>query len=230
MKLEKIFLTQPSRTVASAANRGKAGRNLIEPLYLDPADEIARGGARRIFRHPTHPELLIKTLLERSREKAMKWPRSLRPSPQFMSFERETTGFLVAFSESGSPCPFIAPVVGFVETNHGLGMVVRAVTSDDGNLGRTLQQIAEEDGIAPTVERAIERFLEWAAGTRVVIHDLSPRNLVMGSRELTLVDGFGDRTLIPVRTYSSLLNARGNAQRIAMLRRWLAHKQPSRSV
>jgi hypothetical protein len=187
-------------------------------LCLSDHDLIAEGHERRVYRHPeANRALLVKTVIPRRRRHA--WLRSFGPNMLYESFRREVRAYLEAVSEEGGQPRHLQTIVGFVPTNMGLGMAVESVGQTDEAVGRTLEALATE-GRSPDITAALDRFCRWVTRTRVVVHDLNPRNIVLGREDFVLVDGFGTRTLVPVREYSPWLNRQSGAKRAAALMNW----------
>jgi len=108
---------------------------------------------------------------------------------------------------------------GFVATDEGLGALWQMAAARAGGLGRNLRQIAEDgdlDSVRGPLNTCAARLFRFG----IVAPDLHAGNLVLDETaalaRFLLVDGFGDRNVIPVRSMSRRLNE-------ASLNKQLAH-------
>lgn len=103
---------------------------------------------------------------------------------------------------------FIAPYHGFCETTRGVGLLVGRITDAAGALAPTLRRAARDGARAGDLGRALDGFMAEMLQSGAVASDLGPGNVVVApgasGPRLVLVDGLGDRALIPVRQCSSL--------------------------
>ena len=118
---------------------------------------------------------------------------------------------------AGLPIPRVR---GLIATEHGPAQVVDAVLDSNAGLGPTLAQLAQEARIGQTECAALNRFAAALLDTGLPFYELRPSNLVLGRRggvgpaAFWLVDGFGERQVLPLRR---LLPARRRAYALARL-------------
>lgn len=88
---------------------------------------------------------------------------------------------------------------GSAETSLGPANESELIRCANGTIAPTLESMIQSGGINPELEKAIQRFEGWLAGTRILTRNLLPHNLVVtdrsGQPELFLVDGLGAPTI-----------------------------------
>lgn len=186
--------------------------NRVELSHLSP---IASGALRRVYVHPRDPELLVKVIrpdtIERRWGKSAKWYKTRRRYRQYVAVVREVQEYLAAYAVNNEPLYFIQKIVGFVDTDLGLGFVTRAVRARDGNYAPSLAALIQNGRYNEEVERAFAKFARDFVESSVVIGDFTPGNLVYGYDEtygdhFVLIDGLGSSTLIPLKTHWAFAN------------------------
>lgn len=189
-------------------------------LALADAKPVAQGSARSIYRHPHNTAWLIKILrpdLSPARRRRV-----------IASLHRELRAYVdVHLAEPGA-LEFINPIVGLTKTDLGLGLVVSAVLDENEQLAPTLAGLLRSGAFTPEHNAALERTLEAILASSVVAADLNAHNFVClrnpdGSPRFVLVDGLGDKTLIPFNSFCPALNRHNKRDRIARLRRLVAN-------
>lgn len=125
---------------------------------------------------------------------------------------------------------FLQHLVGFADTNLGLGMVVKAVRKADGDLADSLSTLIDTDQFTPLHQHALDELLSWIESTWVIIRDLTARNIVWDERHqhFVIIDGIGARYLPSLRTISRAYNRRSNRKKIAKLRMRIRHQLSAR--
>ena len=178
------------------------------PIHLPEDAKLAQGGGRVVFAHPENPNVVIK--IPRSRKKKTGLRRLLSRStafgPQWNSYV-EIREYVRSVSYARRASKVYAQFLGFVETTQGTGAMFEAVRGPDGGLAVTLHRHAEQTGHEPEMEDAIRALWAEIKDTWLVIADRALVNVVVtGSAtqgyELIIVDGVGDRTLIPLKVWS----------------------------
>jgi len=113
-------------------------------------------------------------------------------------------------------------IIGFADTDMGLGLVVEAVRGADGELAPTLEHLKKNNQLNDAVLSALEEFFEWLLASPVIINDLHLNNLVYDQHgRVVMIDGLGDRHLIPIKAYSQRFNRAYKHKKIERLRRRL---------
>ncbi len=195
-------------------------------LKLQHLRPVAAGSTRYVYRHPEDPDLVVKVirpeLVARRFGENARIRLSRRRYRQFLVFLREVREHLAAHAHGEADRGFLQSVVGFAETDMGLGLVARAVRGGDGDFAPTLETLVCEGRFTEAMRRDLERFVEEIRASEVVVSDLNTPNIVYGSDaeggcRFVLIDGLGEKTLIPIRSLSRRLNRLGKEKRIRRL-------------
>lgn len=184
-----------------------SGSTMAAPLQLD-APPLAGGGFREIYQHPGEADLLVKVLRPAAAGKAPMG--ALRRYGIYTQYVREIREYL-AVRARNPECPAILQkCYGFVDTSRGLGMVVEKLSGGDGKLAPNIATVARTGGISSRLWELCKGFYEEVRRHDLVIGDLNPRNIVWavegGRDRLVLVDGLGEKTFIPLRSFSRAYN------------------------
>lgn len=195
--------------------------NLSEQGYL------VKGKKRLVFRHPTEPGLVIKVFKKKSskRRKLGIFNPLYKRFAYLSSLTREIREFLYSRYEKCDPLVgYFADIVGFADTNLGLGIVMRAAVDIDGNLAPTLSNLIKQKKLTPQRIALLQNLFDRIIASKLVVGDLTARNIVLahisevGERFL-LVDGLGDKTLIPLQRWLGFINRSNKIKRINKLRK-----------
>jgi hypothetical protein len=197
---------------------------------------VKSGRTRNVHQHEALPGLLIKTLQPElvDRDGYFKayprWKKG-RPHGAYFAFRREVDEFIVLCRRlygrdlSGLP---IARIHGLVPTSAGLGLVVERISAGDG-LAPTMLEMIGQKRFEKRHLQAMERFLGRCRELRIVFGDLTVNNIVYTEArgpqgEFVAIDGFGEKSAVPVHRWSRLLNDR----KIERVRRRLLAAVPAR--
>jgi hypothetical protein len=197
-----------------------------EILELKGETPLAQGRMRIVFRHPRDPALLIKVIrpdiLDERWGSGAPWYKKRRRFGQYISFIRETEEYIAGCAGGADAPPFAQKILGYVETDFGLGMVVRAVLGRDGNPAPTLGQIVLQGGLNAKVKDDLETFVAAVVNSDLIVADFNLQNIVYGHDErhgdhFVLIDGLGLSTVLPFKTLSRAFNRfskRGRVKRM----------------
>ncbi|MBX3740893.1 MAG: hypothetical protein KF712_07880 [Akkermansiaceae bacterium] len=197
-----------------------------ELLELKGETPLAQGRMRLVFRHPRDPALLVKVIrpdiLDERWGSGAPWYKKRRRFGQYISFIRETEEYIAGCAGGGDAPPFAQKILGYVETDYGLGMVVRAVLDRDGNPAPTLGQIVVRGGLNAKVKEDLETFVTAVVDSDLIVADFNLHNIVYGHDErhgdhFVLIDGLGLSTILPFKTLSRAFNRfskRGRVKRM----------------
>lgn len=195
-------------------------------ITLSGLQPIACGQKRLVFAHPDDPSLVIKVMRPEFRSRnagpASHWSKLVSRYYFSISFMRELRELVGLRFEDDAPPRYLHQVVGFAETDHGLGLVSVALRARDGNYAPTLKALIEQRRIDARAVADLERFCRELSSSKVVIGDLHIGNVVYAADEdgelrFVLVDGIGDKTFVPLLRMSALLSRRSKARKIARL-------------
>jgi hypothetical protein len=191
---------------------------LFEPLSLRNTEPLIAGSRRFVFQHPTEPGLLVK-VLKVEKGKKIPWLGLRRPNEMVRSFHREIREFLrIRAKIAEGPVP-IARIYGIAETDLGTGLLVEKIASSEGGLAPSLKQYVRAHGFTPELRRLVLALCEELIGLNIVAGDINTNNLVVqdlpGGSRVVVVDGIGDKTFLPVNSFSPELNRRSHERRFA---------------
>lgn len=207
---------------------GVASEPALASATIDLAarEPLTVGRLRVIHAHPTHPDCLIKTVrpdvIEWRWGAAAPWYKRRVRTGQYTVFLRELREYLAVRAQHPANEIPIVHLMGLVETDLGVGLVVEKVRDANevhGALAPTLTTLCTAGGrIEPWVDDALAQLLDALLRCDVIVGDLHPGNIVYGmdSRggpRFVVVDGFGDKNLIPRNSMSARTNMR-HTQRI----------------
>ncbi len=210
-------------------------------LLLGDDDLIAEGVRRDVFRYPGNSELLVKVLkrafIEKRNGQGAPWYnfkrlrhryfRNLR-KPHFDMYVSEIREQLT-FAEIGLRHPaYLQRIVGFEETNKGLGLTVQAIKGRDGGLAPTVGALARAGKLDLPLRTMLDAFFDELLLSPITISDLNIDNIVLGfSEELgdhyVVIDGYGTRTLLPVERVSEWAKRSAKQRQFTNFRRQLAN-------
>jgi hypothetical protein len=193
-------------------------------LSLAHQSPLALGNLRAIHQHPLHPELLIKTLraeaVARRYDAPGRWLKRLPRARQYTGFARELTEYMALVARAPSGVAPVARMVGIIETDLGLGLVSEKIVDAHGTMAPSLHAIYRQNGGASEwTDAALDKLLDELLRFNVIVGDLHASNIVFGvdsrggAPRLILVDGFGEKNILPLKSISRWLNQR-NTRRV----------------
>lgn len=193
-------------------------------ILLNHLTPIASGNNRDVFVHPENADLVIKTVKPEALEKRSSpdahWTKRLfRRYRHYQNFLRECQEHIVSRLDPAKIPDFVHTVVGFVDTDRGLGLVTRAERDKAGNYAKTLAKLIDEGLYDDEAKRAMERFLQAFLESDVIITDLGHGNLVYAYSEgrgnhFVVIDGFGEKNLIPFNSWFRWCRQRSKRKRV----------------
>lgn len=195
-------------------------------LRLSEQQPFAHGRERLVFRHPHIPFVAVKVIRpehsDLKRESAGLFRRHSRQQ-HYTVFLRELGEYLALRARAphgGLPLPMI---MGLVETDMGLGLVTELLEMASGKMAPTLRQLLSAGADPAALQAPLKDFEQALLAYEVVVNDVSLDNIMAtGAHQasrLVLVDGFGDKNLIPLRSLSRRANAFNTRRRFLRLQR-----------
>jgi hypothetical protein len=182
---------------------------------------LARGTTKLVYAHPFQSRHLIKVIRPDFIIYAQgcsripgtgKWLRQSIPLHQrYADFAIEVYEYLNIRSRSDEPVPCIQSIIGFTETDLGLGLVVEKLCDPDGELAPTVASLVMAHGFTEELIALWKVYFEMMLRLNVVSQDWHLSNLVCATdenqrRRIVLIDGLGDRSLLRLRSRWPLLN------------------------
>lgn len=205
-------------------NRPSVGAEDV--VALGNETPLAIGSKRLVFQHPLDQGLIIKVMRpEFSDKRLAKGLNRLWVARRYhysATFVREVREMIEVRFELLSHPNVIQRIVGFAETDLGLGMVSIAARGLDGKLAPTLNQMIAQKSVDAAARQALQRFCDDVLDCPIVVGDLHTGNIVYAYSEerghhFVMIDGIGDKTLIPLLRLLPRLRARSKRRKI----RWL---------
>lgn len=201
------------------------GDDLADPVILKSETPLADGETQIVYQHPDDPTLLIKV---RKLDKLQRhYDRKLggmigykRLYGRHTTWRRELDHYFSVCLRLGYRPQFLQEYLGVVDTDLGLGMVVRRVADRSGSLAPTLRQVINRTGLTGDLRAKVQELSRQMNELRISSNDISVRNIVYGWNErakdhLVLIEGLGVNTFIPVARYSNYFNVRSNNRHFA---------------
>jgi hypothetical protein len=113
--------------------------------------------------------------------------------------------------------------------------VSRAVRDRDGILAPTLRKLLEAGRFDDKARRHLDEFFDWLLRSVVIIGDLNAGNLVYGydpanGDHFVVIDGIGDKNIIPLSSMSLRLNRMSKERRIRRINEEIARTAPTLAV
>lgn len=189
-------------------------------IKIKDLHKIGSGDSKNVYLHPEDADKLIKVMRRDvaspdggfSKHNALK--RSLHQGI-YRQFRREILQFLQLCKSNYADNIFSFPMekpFGFVKTDHGLGLVVERITGPSGN-GETLSDLCEKGEFSSKHAQALENFFNNCSELHLVFGEVNAAGILYTERrsgrpEFVLVDGIGEKLLIPVRAMSKRINSR----------------------
>lgn len=172
---------------------------------LAEAEPIATGHVREVYQHPDDPDLLIKVIASGSIEERWNrapWYRRMARSGPYKDFVREFREYVSSIYTGGYDDVPIARVVGLDMTDIGLGQIVEKVRTPDGRLAPTLHDWVKAEGYTAHTQAELDGFHARLLSHNVIAADLHAWNVVYGEDSrggprLVMIDGFGEKNIIP---------------------------------
>ena len=181
--------------------------HLEENLILTEADKIGEGAGRKVYAYPGRPEWIIKLHKPFRKKRFHVLRRKLRYMGRRFGryrhsmFEAEEYAAMVARTDRIPD--FVPGYRGLIWVEGQVGAVFDAVRQADGPISPTLRNFLKAEGYSPALEAAINHLWEQVITFRCVVSDPNLSNALVqrredGSLRLWLVDGLGERTVIPI--------------------------------
>lgn len=200
-------------------------------LTLAQQQPIALGHQRAIYQHPEDATLLVKVMRPESVAKRWdapgQWLKRLPRARQYVGYLREIKEYIAASTRADADPP-LARIVGLVDTDCGLGLVCEKVRDPAGGLAPTLFRCWQAYGGEPPWARAaLVAFRDALLRNNVIVGDLNAANVAYGSDSrggprLLMVDGFGEKGVVPLSSMSRRFNRHAIRRRYRRLLRDLA--------
>jgi hypothetical protein len=196
---------------------------LLESIDLKHLDPVFKGGMRLVFIHPENPDLLIKVIDPNAKKirygKDVAFYKRPRRHGHYVNYFREVSEYIAIWNLEERAPHFLQKIIGFVETNEGLGLIVEAAFDENGNYAPTLAYLIKNELMNDEIFEKLIEFLGYLKNSSVIISDLHPKNIVYAFKPeigfyFVMIDGIGCSTLIPIKAIFGFLNKRSKNRKI----------------
>ena len=202
-------------------------------LKLKDTAFLAKGHSRLVYQHPLEPGYLVKVIrpevIEKRWGSGTAWYKRKRRYGRFISYVREAQEYIVGCVATGDAPACFQKVIGFADTDLGLGLVTEAVRAPDGTLAPNIADLIERGWFGSIERRALGSFFEELLASPVTLSDLNLGALVYTGDVKTpgrfvLIDGLGTATILPLKTLSAYFNRRSKLGKRARLELRIAQR------
>lgn len=192
-------------------------------LNLQDSEPLACGHLRAVYQHPEQADRLIKIMrpeiVNQRWGGILRWYKRLPRARHYSGFVRELKEYIAFKARYPQALTSIAPVWGVVETDLGLGLIVQKIVGPQGDLAPTFKSYIEQYGYTADMAAELKNFFQNLLKSNIVIGDIHLRNIVYGCEldgpsRLIMIDGFGEKNIIPKCSMSRWINRRNT------LRHW----------
>ena len=187
---------------------------------IQQLEKIGEGTIKDVYQHPAHADRIIKVIKpdivarDGGFAKHGKIKRRLHQGI-YRQFRRELIQYLQLCKNHYGSGQYTFPVetpYGLLATDQGLGLVTEKITAPDGK-GWTLEALARDTVLQPRHYQALEQFFDDCVRLHIVFGEVNIAGLMYtegrsGRPEFVLVDGIGEKLLIPIRAMSARISAR----------------------
>lgn len=187
----------------------------IEQLTL-----LGQGTQKLVYQHPEDSDKVIKLMRPENATadggRASQHPiRSNRHQGIYRQFRRELLQYLQLCKNNYAQKQFIFPietVYGFISTDKGLGLVTEKIISPNGE-SLTLENLVNQGLFGDEQKKALDQFFDDCCNYHVVFGEVNVGGIMytesrQNRPEFVLVDGIGEKLVIPFRAMSRSINTR----------------------
>ncbi len=185
-------------------------------IPLSDLEPVTRGTRRSVYQLPDQPDLIIKVATPGKVEPPDRLPkrivRRLMPQTRFRNILVEAKYEMDLALRLGRAAPEspLPKSLGVVITDLGVGVAVERIADGTGALAATLRQLARQQPLSADLLQHLNRFAAKMFDMQIIAGDLHEGNIVFGQRNgraaMFLVDGFGERHAIPIRSWFRAVN------------------------
>jgi len=232
----RLAATQCKTNLADALQIGMHFLYSSAMLVLSHISPLAIGHMRRVYQHPENPDLVIKLMrpdvIDARTNTRRLWYKRLRRARHLVGHVRELNEYIATQVVAETRNAPIARMVGLIDTDLGLGLVSEKVREPNGALARTLAAVyVSENGFSVFLETHLETFFQALLACNVIVGDMHAWNVVYGTDSrggpgFVLIDGFGEKHVIPMASMSRHYNARNTRRLYRRMRAQLVELLP----
>jgi len=188
-------------------------------LPIADCQYLTRGTIKEVYVHPNWPNAVLKIVRPQlvdnegnfSAHRGLKRRRSVGI---YREFSREISQYLSLcrrnYRNGTMSFPISAPL-GFVQTDHGLGLLSERIVDDHGNLAPSIYALLKAGQFSEMHFEALLRFFDDCARLHIVFGEVNWNGILFttartGKAEFVLVDGIGDKNILPLKSLFRRLN------------------------
>lgn len=189
-------------------------------INLEDLELIGSGGYKKVFQHPINEDKLIKIMRpervgpDGGFKKHGRWKRNSMQGV-YRQFRREIIQYLQLCKNDYSGKKYQFPIetpFELVPTSAGLGLVVEKIVSPTGK-GQSLGFLVKNNLMESKHYIALDRFFNDCRNLHVVYGEVNADGIMYTEKrnnrpEFVLVDGIGEKLVIPVRSWFKKKNDR----------------------
>ena len=194
-------------------------------IVLKNDTPLAKGGSRFVFRHPKNKTHLIKVIrpevIEARFGSGARWYKRFRRFGKYLSYQREIQEFLAVHASTNQSPDFLQRIIGFAETDLGLGLVIEGVFRKDGELAPSLGELLHDHLYDDRIEAALEKCFSNLLDSPVIFSDLNVGNFVYVDSEhrFVMIDGLGNANPFSLKNVSPRANRKAKLKKFARFRK-----------
>ena len=186
-----------------------------ETIKLSGLRPLTSGTRRHVYALPGHPELLVKVVPSHkvfAPRMVKRLIRRVLPNTRYRGILSEIEYEMRLSLRLGPDCGTspLPKSMGVVSTDLGAGIIVEKIADRTGGLGRTLLDLCASNEMDRDRLCRLNNLVAKLFDMHIVAPDLHEGNIVFGQRHgkeaFFVVDGYGERALIPVRSFSQRRN------------------------
>ena len=181
-------------------------------IELAAENRLTAGSGSYVFQHPHDDGLLLKVFKPGASKQSLKsvFQPEKRRYGRLREWFVEYHHYIACLHRKGRCPDYLPRFCGFTDTSLGPAQVVEKISDEaSSSLALTMKQyLAAPDADTDAVFSLSARLFDAFGRDRMIFRDLNLSNICVvrdggGTPErLVVVDGLGDFTLIPLRTYS----------------------------
>lgn len=187
--------------------RRKSG---VIDLQGKPALRVSRN--HRIYDHPQFEGVLLKVRRDPTNSGRLVKRYSEFRYGNLRQWNREANEYLAALHRGCPEIEYLAGFLGFSRTTLGPALMVEKMTGPDGQLAPTVsEELEPHEAESPeriAIMRELVELVDCLERAHIVVGDFSLSNIVRAQErggKLTVVDGLGERVLIPLTLISKTI-------------------------
>ncbi|WP_438012704.1 YrbL family protein [Psychrobacter raelei] len=189
-------------------------------IAVEALELLGKGTQKLVYAHPEDDNKVIKLMRPENAtvdggRATQHHLRSHRHQGIYRQFRRELLQYLQLCKNNYSDKQYIFPietVYGFIATDQGLGLVTQKIISPSGK-SLTLEHLLIEEVYNEQHQQALARFFDDCCDYHVVFGEVNIGGIMYTEQrqnrpEFVLVDGIGEKLIIPFRAMSKSINTK----------------------